>query len=292
MALTGRGKAEARQLAVNRRRWDELVSIHANSRFYDLEGFRRGAVHLHSIEREELGPVRGKRLLHLQCHFGLDTLSWARLGAKVTGVDYSAEAIDFARRLARETRIRARFVESDIYGLPQVLRGRYDIVFTSYGALSWLPDIGRWAHVAVGFLKPGGTLYLVEGHPFSGVFNDEKPSPPLHVLRPYFPGKRPFRFVTPGDYADFSAKVRNLVTYEWGHPLGEIISAVAGAGLHIQALHEFPFAGWRMFPFMRKGKDGWWHLPAGLPNLPLMFSLKAMKPRRSATRSSRVPAKR
>ena len=279
-----KGRLAASQMRVNRRRWDEVVEIHAKAPFYDIEGFKRGGLSLHGIELDELGPVEGKKLLHLQCHFGLDTLSWARLGAQVTGVDYSAPGIAMARGLAKELDIPARFVRSDLYALPKVLEGRFDIVFTSYGVLSWLPDLDRWAKTVARYLKPGGTFYMVEGHPAADQYDSEPRVRGLRIVRPYFPGTKPIRFVTPGDYTDFDAKVRNRVSYEWGHPLGEILTALAHAGLRIEFVHEFPYCAWRMFPFMKRGKDGWWRLPAGMPSMPLMFSVRAAAPLKRGSR--------
>ncbi|TRO50928.1 class I SAM-dependent methyltransferase, partial [Candidatus Bathyarchaeota archaeon] len=157
----------------NKRRWNELVDIHAKSKEYDLENFIAGKNSLHRVEREKLGDVKGKSLLHLQCHFGLDTISWARLGAKVTGVDFSETAIELAREIAKKVGVDAEFVCSNVYDLPKVHKGEYDIVFTSYGVLCWLQDIEEWARVIAHFLKPGGTFLIVESHPFMWVFDDE-----------------------------------------------------------------------------------------------------------------------
>lgn len=281
-------KADRDRMRVNRKRWDEVVDLHAKSSFYALRAVREGGLALHTIEREELGPVRGKSLLHLQCHFGLDTLSWVRLGARATGVDYSAQGIALARRLSRELKVPARFIRSDVYALPGRLKGRFDIVFTSYGVLPWLPDLSRWAAVVSHFLKPGGAFYMVEGHPAADLYDNEPGVRGLKIVHPYFPEGKPMRFETPGDYADFDAKVQNLVTYEWGHPLGEILTALADAGLRIEFVHEFPYCAWRMFPFMKRGKDGWWRLPKRMPAMPLMFSVRASAPGRSrASRSGR-----
>ena len=144
----------------NRELWDAWTKIHVASEFYDVEGFRNGTrpIRIADYERDEVGPVDGLSLLHLQCHFGLDTLSWARLGATVTGADFSPEAVAAARALASEVGIEARFVESDVYGLPGVLDEQFDIVYTSGGVLEWLPDIARWGQVAAGFVRPGGFL--------------------------------------------------------------------------------------------------------------------------------------
>src|SRR3954464_11903705 len=148
----------------NRKLWNDWTGIHAQSEFYDVESFKEGKFRLHPIEKEELGDVRGKTLLHLQCHFGLDTLSWANLGAIVTGADFSDKAIDLARELSRETGLPATFICSNIYDLPAALEGQFDIVFTSHGVLGWLPDMPNWGKVVAHFLKPGGTFYVAEVH--------------------------------------------------------------------------------------------------------------------------------
>ncbi|MCZ7544594.1 MAG: class I SAM-dependent methyltransferase [Anaerolineae bacterium] len=149
----------------NRALWDEWTGIHAKSAFYDLEGFKAGRLSLDRVAREGLGDVTGKRLLHLQCHFGMDTLSWARLGAEVTGVDFSEKAIALARALSAELSIPARFVCANIYDLPAALDGAFDIVFTSGGVLYWLPDLVRWAEIVAHYLRPGGTFFLADSHP-------------------------------------------------------------------------------------------------------------------------------
>ncbi|UCB52608.1 MAG: class I SAM-dependent methyltransferase, partial [Candidatus Zixiibacteriota bacterium] len=143
----------------NLKHWNEVTPIHRKSEFYGVEGFKAGRCTLMPLEREELGDVSGKTLLHLQCHFGLDTLSWARLGARVTGVDFSEKAIDLAKSLSKELGIDADFVHSNIYHLPDVLKGEFDIAYTSHGVLCWLPDLAEWGRIIARFLKPGGTFY-------------------------------------------------------------------------------------------------------------------------------------
>ena len=161
-----------RSIEANRKLWDKLTPIHVASAFYDVEGFKRGRCTLAAVEREEVGDVAGKSLLHLQCHFGLDTLSWARLGAEVTGVDFSGKAIAQARALVAALGIRAEFVCCELGELPGRLRGGFDIVFTSGGVLPWLPDLRSWAKTIVGLLKLGGVFYIREFHPFAGVMDD------------------------------------------------------------------------------------------------------------------------
>ena len=260
----------------NRRLWDRWASLHFESRSgtYDLAPFRAGELTLGRIELEELGDVSGKRLLHLQCHFGLDTLSWARLGAEVTGVDFSERAIELARSLSSELDIPARFVRSDVYDLPRVLDERYDIVFTSGGVLYWLPDLERWGRVISGFLRPGGTFYIVEIHPFTQVFENEGVTD-LRVEYPYFQGPEPLRFETRGSYAVPDHEFRS-VEYGWTHPIGEVVTSLIDAGLRIEYLHEFPYTAWRMFPFMVQDGEGRWRLERG-DLIPLLFSLRATK---------------
>lgn len=261
----------------NRALWNEWTSIHEHSEFYGLEGFKAGRSTLDPIELEELGDVWGKALLHLQCHFGLDTLSWARLGAKVTGVDFSDKAIALARSLSEELKIPANFVCSDIYDLPNVLSEKFDIVFTSAGVLAWLPDLGRWAQVIAHFLKPGGTFYIREFHPFAYIFDDKEGITELKVAYPYFGSSEPMRCPVQGSYVDRSAKVTQPIAYEWVHSLSEILSSLISAGLRIEFLHEFPYCSFQMLPFMERSEGGRWRLKGQKDFIPFMFSLKATK---------------
>lgn len=261
-------------LKANRDLWDELTPIHARSEFYDVEGFRSGRCALSSIELEEVGDVSAKSLLHLQCHFGMGTLSWARLGAKAVGVDFSDKAIALARLLSEETGIRANFVCSDIYDLPNVLNEKFDIVFTSAGVLCWLPDLNRWAEIISHFLKSGGMFYIFDSHPFSCIFNDSAGVSELEITESYFSGPEPRHWESEGDYADPHAEVTHG-SYEWTHSLGSILNALIGAGLRIEFLHEFPVLFFCSCPFMEQDKDGWWRLEGD--KVPLTFSVKASK---------------
>ena len=168
------------------------------------------------------------------------------------------------------------FLCCDIYDLPNILEGEFDIVFTSYGVLCWLPDIREWAKIIAHFLKPGGTSYIVESHPFNAVFENERDTTDLKVSYSYFHSSQPTRWEPDGSYADKDAKVMTP-TYEWTHSLGDIINALISAGLRIEFLHEFPYSGEDHYPFMEKGEDGWWRLKGSKETIPLMFSLKATK---------------
>lgn len=263
-------------LRANQRRWDQLTAEHEKSAFYDLAGFKAGKDRLHSIELSELGDVAGKSLLHLQCHFGLDTLAWARRGAVVTGVDFSPRAISLAQSLSAELDIPAAFYCSDIYELPAVLTGEFDIVFTSYGVLHGLPDLRRWAEIIARYLKPGGIFYIVEDHPFFRVFR-AKLGGEFKAERDYFFSEEPERIEVTGSYATGGAGPAG-VQYVWDHSLGEVVTALIDAGLMIEFLHEFPYAARAKFPFMEQGEDGWWRLPPGQHGtIPFLFSLQARK---------------
>ncbi len=266
-------------MKVNLDRWNELVDIHAKSEFYNIAGFKAGTRPLHGLELEELAAdVPGKSLLHLQCHFGMDTLSWAHLGAKVTGVDFSDKAIAQAQALSKELGIDANFVCSNVYDLPQVLSGQFDIVYTSYGVLGWLPDLQRWGQVIAHFLKPGGIFYIAEDHPFIGIFDNDSLSLDFKITYSYFLTE-PLKFEVQGSYADPNAKLVHTTEYGWNHSLGEIINALISAGLKIDFLHEFPFCAWAYFPDMEEGEDRMFRFKdERLKNmLPLTFSIKATK---------------
>jgi SAM-dependent methyltransferase len=258
----------------NRELWNTWTEIHEKSGFYDIAGFKCGKSSLHAIELEELGDVRGKSLLHLQCHFGMDTLSWARLGATITGVDFSDNAIALARRLSQETSVPATFVQSDIFDLPAVLTGEFDIVYTSYGVLGWLSDLQWWAQIIAHFLKPGGTFYIAEYHPFSYIFDDAKGATELKITHPYFTDSKPERWEGEGSYGGPGP---HRVWYEWGHTLADILTVLASTGMRIEFVHEFPYCNYQSFPFMVRGDDGYWRVPGKENAIPFMFSLKATK---------------
>lgn len=259
----------------NREMWDDLAELHKDTGFYDLEGFRAGKSMLYDFELDEIRDVSGKSLLHLQCHFGLDTMSFARLGANVTGVDFSSKAIRMAKSIAEELSINARFVESDIEGLPERLDGEFDIVYTSGGVLCWLRELKSWAEVAARYVKPGGLFYIREFHPVVGIFDDENPAEPA-VRYPYFHHTEPLRFDDPGSYADRSDKTVRT-SYEWSHPISEIICALIDAGLTIEFFHEFDFSTYQSHPWLVQGDDGFWRYPKMRGGMPLMFSIRARK---------------
>jgi len=259
----------------NIKRWNELVDINAKSRLYDLEGFKSGSISLLPIELEELGDVVGKSLLHLQCHFGMDTLSWARLGADVTGIDFSDKAISLAKSLSRELNIPARFINTNIYNIPNVINENFDIVFTSYGVLCWLPNLEKWAQIVNDCLKPGGIFYIIDGHPFGSLI-DEK-SEAFKVGFNYFAEGKPIYWEESVAYADPSAKLKNQACYEWNHPISAIINSLINKNLALEFLHEFPFSFHKFHPDMEKREDGYYEFQNFQFSVPMMFSIKAYK---------------
>lgn len=251
--------------------WDERVPIHVASEFYDVAGFLAGATTLRPFELEEVGEVAGLTLVHPQCHFGLDTLSWARRGARVTGIDFSAPAIAAAQELAERARVEAEFVQADVYDTAKTLGGRrFDVVYTGLGALNWLPDLDRWASTMAELLAPAGRLYLAEFHPFTNVFG----YPELVLAESYFE-RGPKRYDEPGTYADLDAPTVHNRSIEWDHTLGDVISAIAGAGLRIEFLHEHDYTLFPRWSCLDRREGGTYRLPEGTPRLPLMYSLSA-----------------
>jgi len=266
--------------AANRSLWDAWTRVHAAGTFYDLEGFRAGGVRIRPYEIDLIGDVSGKSLLHLQCHFGIDTLSWARLGARVTGADLSPAAIELARELAVDLGFpEARFVCSNLYDLPANLDGQFDLVYTSRGVLGWLPDIRAWASIVARFVAPGGAFFITEIHPLAQVFENEGVAPgELQLVYPYWEHLEPLVFPVKGSYADPDADVGKQTEHGWDHGLGEIVTALIDAGLVIETLVEHPFLDWRA-DFLVEGTGGRYVLPPDAGGeLPLMFSLRARKP--------------
>ena len=272
---------EAEWKRANRASWDELVGIHLAPGGYDLADLRAGAGRMNAIEEAELGPVAGLRVLHLQCHFGRDSLILAQRGADITGLDFSPPAIAAARALADELGLagRARFVQADLYDAQEAIPepGSFDLVYVTWGAITWLPDIRRWAQIAASFLKPGGRLYLAEAHPAALVLDDLAPTedglPGLYA--PYF-ASTPLAYEMTHDYMNEAAALRNTRQYSWIHPLGEVITGLLGAGLSLDWLHEHDAVAWRMFRCLREDEAGLFRWP-GKAWLPLAFSLSTTR---------------
>jgi SAM-dependent methyltransferase len=265
-------------LAANLARWEEQVDIHVGSDFYRVKEFLEGESSLDPIVLGEIGDVRGRRLLHLQCHFGLDTLSLARLGAEVTGLDFSPKAIAAAETLAREAGIDARFICARVDEARAKAGTGYDVVFSSWGALMWLPDLAVWARNIAACLAPGGVFYLAEGHPITWTFEDESDriEDNFRIVRSYFL-EGPQQWENAHDYAEPDVKLAHFKSNEWQHTLAEVVSALAEAGLRIEFLHEHDRLPWPAVPGVVRVDEHYFMAPEGAPAMPLSYSVKARK---------------
>jgi 2-polyprenyl-3-methyl-5-hydroxy-6-metoxy-1,4-benzoquinol methylase len=260
--------------SVNRAHWDEIAPVHFRS--YGVEGLRSRISRIDSIQRRELYPIKDKSLIHLQCHIGTDTLSLALDGAKVTGIDFSAESISIARQLSTETQIPAQFVEANVLELKEVISTKYDVVYTSKGVLCWISDIRKWAETVAALLKDGGIFYIMEIHPASYMFDDTQLGE-LRIKYSYFHKKEPTHFDDDHpDYSDRSYIPKNK-TYEWMWSLSDIMNALIENGLRIEMFNEHAEAFYPAFPGMARTEDGWWILEKYRGMIPLTFSLLARK---------------
>lgn len=228
-------------IEINRQSWNNRTDIHLKSEFYDLDGFLNGKTSLNEIELKLLGDIKGKTILHLQCHFGQDTISLGRLGAAVTGVDLSDKAIESAKRIAKETNSDAKFICCDIYDLPNHLDEEFDIVFTSYGTIGWLPDLDKWGKIISKFLRPNGQLVFVEFHPVVWMFDDNFDK----IGYRYFNSGAIIETEN-GTYADKNADITQSYVM-WNHGLSEVLNSLIGNGLEINSLDEFDYSPYNCF---------------------------------------------
>ena len=267
---------------VNRANWDERAAAHAASPDYLVSRFTDDPAFLSEVvtfDLPRLGDIKGLDAVHLQCHIGTDTVSLARLGARVTGLDFSAPALEEGRRLAAAVGVEVEFVESDLYGAVEALGGeRFDLVFTGIGALCWLPDVKRWAEVVAALLRPGGRLFIREGHPVLWSLSDPRPDGLLAIEHPYFELEEPTVWDDSGTYVETDAVFTQTVTHEWNHGLGEIVSAVLAAGLELTALEEHDSVPWDALPGQMTDIGGGEHRLTDRPErLPHSYTLQARK---------------
>lgn len=260
-----------KEFETNLKTWNTKVAVHAESEFYDLANFKKGKTSLNDYEIEGLGDISGKKLLHLQCHFGQDTLSLSRFAAKCTGVDISDKAIALAQQLNDELKLDAQFVCCNVLDTSKYVSEQFDIVFTSYGTIGWLPDLKPWAKMISERLKPGGFFYIVEFHPIAWMF-DYTVSPPN--MKYGYHQKEAIYEEYEGTYADKSSKMLSK-EYGWNHSLGEVISSLSEAGLHIKYLKEHDASPYDIFPGLLKNDIGMFELSNKI--YPLIFELKAIK---------------
>ncbi len=252
---------------MNREGWDRRAKAHLDSEFYDVAGFLQGETSLREIELSELKSVNGRRLLHLQCHFGLDTLSWARLGAICTGVDLSPVAIEQARQLSQRSGIHAEFVCSNVYDFEPAKPGIFDVVFTSYGTVCWLPDLSRWAEVISNSLAAGGRFYMAEFHPIYDIISGYS----------YFTRVEP-DVEEEGTYTESPDEVVSEFAV-WSHPISSVVGALLGCGLEIVHLNEFPYSPYNCFKNMEEREPGRFYLQHKGNDIPMVYSLMATKRR-------------
>ena len=263
----------------NKASWNKRTGVHKDSAFYDLAGFKKGASSLTKIELDEMGDVKGKSLLHLQCHFGMDTMSWAREGAIVTGVDLSDEAIKLAKEINEELGLNAKFICANVYDLADAekvppgegLMENFDFVFTSYGTIGWLPDLDKWAEVIAHFLKPGGIFYIADFHPALWMMDDNFE----YIKYSYFNTQVITEEIS-GSYSDRNAPIKSI-EHGWNHPFTEIINALLKHGLQIRQFNEFPYSPYNCFNNMELCEDGMWRIKGMNEKLPMMYSIKAIK---------------
>lgn len=255
----------------NRASWDKVTPFHIRSAFYDQASFLAGASTLKPVEERLLGDISGKELLHLQCHFGQDTISLQRKGAMVTGVDFSEAAIAEAKRSAVQLGIPADFICSNIYDLPRILDKQFDIVFTSYGVIGWLPDLRQWASLINRFLKPGGKFLLVEFHPFVWTLDSEFKG----IGYDYF-NTGPIIETLSGTYADRQAPVEQ-VHVSWNHSLSEVFEALLDEGLQIGQFHEYDYSPYACFPSVKEDEPGKFRFSHLAHRIPMIYALSAGK---------------
>jgi SAM-dependent methyltransferase len=269
-------------LEINRANWDERAAPHAASPGYPVQQLIDDPGHLSEVVRFDLprlGDVAGLRGVHLQCHIGTDTISLSRLGARMTGLDFSGESLAQARSIAARAGADIPFVQTDVYSARDALEGDFDLVFTGVGAIGWLPDIRRWAQTVASLLAPGGRLFIREGHPVLWSLDYDRTDGLLSITEPYFEQKEPQIWDEPGTYVESDHEFKNTVTHEWNHGLGEIVTAVLDAGLVLTGLEEHQSVPWEAMPGrMRDIGGGEWQLIDKPSRLPHTYTLQARKP--------------
>ena len=258
-------------LEVNKATWNEKTTVHVLSDFYDMEGFINGKSSLKDIELQLLGNISGLKVLHLQCHFGQDSISLAKLGAEVTGVDLSDKAIGKAIEIAEKMNVPVQFICSDVYDLPNQLHEKFDIVFTTYGTIGWLPDLDKWAKVVSHFLKPNGKFVFAEFHPVVWIFDEHF----KNIQYSYFNVETVIEN-TEGTYADKEASIKNQ-TVSWNHPLTEVFSSLLQNGLEIKSFNEYDYSPYACFNGLEEFEPGRYRIQHLENKIPMVYSLVATK---------------
>ncbi len=258
-------------LEINRKSWNEKVELHLKSDFYFVEEFMKGRTSLNSIELGLLGDVKDKKILHLQCHFGQDSISLSRMGAQVTGIDLSDKAIETAKDLAQKCGVDTQFICCDVYRLPDVLREKFDVIFTSYGTIGWLPDLEKWANIINFFLKENGKFIMAEFHPVVWMFDDDC----TKVAYNYF-NEKPIIETYEGTYADQSADIKQEYVM-WNHSLSEVFQNLIENNMVLQSFHEYDWSPYPCFRHVEEFEKGKWRIPQFGNKIPLVYAVKAQK---------------
>lgn len=258
-------------LSINKEAWNKKAESHIDSEFYGVEEFLKGKSSLNDIELKLLGDISGKSILHLQCHFGQDSISMQRMGADVLGIDLSDKAIEEAEILAKKANSDARFLCSDVYNLPNVLEEKFDIVFTTYGTIGWLPDLEKWANVIDHFLKPNGEFIFVEFHPMIWMFDYNLDK----IAYDYFKTEEIVETET-GTYADPNAEIE-YSTVSWNHSLGEVFSSLRGVELDILDFQEYDYSPYDCFKNLEKLAERKYRFKHIEKLIPMVYSIKAKK---------------
>jgi 2-polyprenyl-3-methyl-5-hydroxy-6-metoxy-1,4-benzoquinol methylase len=258
-------------VAINRASWNNRVDAHLKSDFYFLEDFKKGKTSLNSIELDLLGDISGKTILHLQCHFGQDSISLSRLGAEVTGVDLSDKAIESARQIAKDTDSNTTFICCDIYDLTKYLDKQFDIVFTSYGTIGWLPDLDKWAKIVSQFLKPNGLFVFVEFHPVVWMFDDS-----FEKITYTYANSGAIVETESGTYADKTAEIVQEYVM-WNHGLGEVLNSLINNGLEINQLNEFDYSPYNCFQKTIEFEPKKYRIEGFENKIPMVYSVLARK---------------
>jgi 2-polyprenyl-3-methyl-5-hydroxy-6-metoxy-1,4-benzoquinol methylase len=255
----------------NKELWNQRTIVHKDSSFYKLEGFRKGETVLTPIELNEVGDVKNRTMLHLQCHFGMDSLDWARRGAIVTGVDISDEAINEATKLNKELGLNASFICCNVLDTSQYVPGHFDIVFTSYGTIGWLPDLQPWANMIAEKLKPGGTFYIADFHPVLWMFDDS-----FTKITYSYENKEVIVTENQGTYTDRDADIKGK-EYGWNHSISELLNALLNAGLQLQFFNEHMYSPYPCFNNSVEYETGKWHIKGLEGKIPMVYSLMMKK---------------
>lgn len=258
-------------ISINKQTWNNKTDVHINSDFYDMDGFIKGKSTLNSIELELLGDVKGKRVLHLQCHFGQDTMTFSRMGAKATGVDLSDKAVERAREFASQLKLDTTFVCCDIYDAPKYIDEKFDIVFTSYGTIGWFPDLDKWAEVISHFLKPDGIFVMADFHPVVWMYDNDFAA----VFYSYF-NVEPIIEDESGTYAEKEAALSSK-TIGWNHPISEILNSLIKSGLELNNFNEYDYSPYNCFSDMEEFESNKFRIKQFGNKIPMVYSIKATK---------------